>query len=121
MARVGPDNGTRCSLPAFIRVAGIVHTALPKSISFQVALALFQRCNMLQRVMQYGIAHSAMCDTVLRVMLQYALQLGGHAGGILQNAGDGPHQSLAIGSNTQRHVVGKGDMMDPVLRCTTQT
>ena len=32
-----PDSGTRCSLPAFIRSAGIVHVAVAMSISAHVA------------------------------------------------------------------------------------
>lgn len=37
MATAGPDSGTRCSFPPFIRTAGTVHIAASKSISSQRA------------------------------------------------------------------------------------
>ena len=37
MATARADSGTRCSLPAFMRLSGIIHTALSRSISSQRA------------------------------------------------------------------------------------
>ena len=65
--------------------------------SLKDGLALFQGRNTLQHVMQYGVARSALYYAVFRVTLQYilqhALQFSRNAGGILQDAGDGPDRS----------------------------